>query len=528
VRLLAALLLTATLAQAGVVSGVVFDARKTEPLSKATVTLHARAEPRRWVTTTDSRGVFEFQSIPEGLFDLRVERRGYLPFEAQPNETGPPVVEVPEEGAVEGLRVLLRLPGVLAGTVADEDGAGFAEAVVRARRIRVIDEQAETTFSAEAEADDRGDFRIYGLPPGTYLLDARPPDEKQPASVQVVRQPAPDDPYGQRLDDEVIPVFYPGARDPSQAAPLTLAAGEQRSGLYLRLETRPALTLSGFLNPGLRPDRFRLHRTGYAGTTDEIAPEQMTRQGEFRFRGLTPGAYVLAAEAGLGAQWRGAAQKLDVLDGSIRDYELRLVPAVPLRGKLSISARGLDADVRLTRVDLPAPFSVTGRVEPSGDVRFSRLLPGRYRLEASAYHPERDVHYYLKRARLDGRPAPDHEITVQGETESPNLFLSVELDEAGWIAGGVAVDEPEKLIAVLLDRQDRLEAVARVASNGRFLFEGIAPGERRVLALAGFNPDEHSGAAYWRNVWTRAAKVEVESGREVQVLAPALFADKLQ
>jgi|GEM_PF-2950060 len=519
---------SAATAHAGVVSGIILDARKTEPVFRATVSLTARSGPRRWVTTTDSRGVFEFREIEEGRYDLRVERRGYLPFEAQPNEVGPPFVDVPEDGPVEGLRVLLRLPGVLAGTVADDDGAGFPKAVVRARRIRVVDGQAETTFSAEAEADDQGDFRIHGLPPGAYLVDASPPKDAEPVSVEIVRQPAPDDPYGTRLNDEVLPVFYPGVRDPAQAVSLTILAGEQRGGLYLRMETRKALTLSGEVNPGLRPDRFRLYRSGHAGTLDRITPEQFTTRGHFQFRGLTPGVYVMTAENGIRGAWRGAAQRIEVVDGSIDDYELRLIPAVPLRGLLSVGAKGLEAEIRLERTDLPAPFPVSGRLDPSGQVAFNRLLPGVYRVHARAYDPNKDVHYHLNKVRLGGRPMPDREISLQGEVESDHLVLKLELEKSGWISGGVAVAEPEKLVVAMLDRPDHLEALVRVAPNGRFLFEGVSTGERRVIALSGFNPDEHAGAAYWRSAWTRAARVEVESGREAQVLAPALFADKLQ
>lgn len=525
---LSLLVFTISTADAGVVSGVILDAIKTEPVFRATVTLRARSEPRRWVTTTDSRGVFEFKDIAEGRYDLRVERRGYLPFEAQPNEVGPPFVDVREEGPVEGLRVLLRLPGVLAGTVADDDGAGFPLAVARARRIRVVDGQAETTFSAEAEADDQGHFRIHGLPPGSYLLDVNPPKDSQPISAEIVRQPAPDDPYGTRLDDEVLPVFYPGARDPAQAVPLTILAGEQRGGLYLRMETRPALTLSGDVNPAVRPDRFRLYRAGHAGTIDRITPEQLTTRGHFSFRGLTPGVYVMTAENGAQGNWRGAAQKVEILDSAIDDYELRLIRPVPLRGQLSVSARGLEAEIRLDRTDLPSPFPVQGQLEPSGRLVFNRLLPGSYRVHARAYDPDGDVHYHLSEVRLGGRTVGDREIVIQGEVESDELFLKLELEKSGWIAGAVAVADPEKLIVAMLDKPDHLEALVRVAPSGRFLFEGVSTGERRVVALSGFNPDEHAGEAYWRNAWTRAARVAVESGREVQVLAPAVLADQLR
>ena len=77
--------------------------------------------------------------------------------------------------------VAIKLPrgGVIAGTVADENGLPAFGVQVRVLQYRVV--QGERTLAPVQTAnllgevtDDRGTYRIFGLPPGEYIVSATP------------------------------------------------------------------------------------------------------------------------------------------------------------------------------------------------------------------------------------------------------------------------------------------------------------------------------------------------------------------
>ena len=45
------------------------------------------------------------------------------------------------------------------------------------------------------------------------------------------------------MSDAYLPIYYPNSPDPTLAAPLDLGPGEQRGGVYIRLEPRRALSV---------------------------------------------------------------------------------------------------------------------------------------------------------------------------------------------------------------------------------------------------------------------------------------------
>src|SRR6185503_6364056 len=65
--------------------------------------------------------------------------------------------------------------GVIAGTVRDPRGRPMAGVTVRALKMGFNGVYGERTLSvpsagAQMVTDDRGEYRTYGLPPGSYLV----------------------------------------------------------------------------------------------------------------------------------------------------------------------------------------------------------------------------------------------------------------------------------------------------------------------------------------------------------------------
>lgn len=514
---------------AGEVAGLVLDERKQEPVARATATLVSQQGGGRYVTTTDPDGRFLFRGLPPGRYSLRVSRRGFLDFEGLPGQLGPAAVAVGEgDAGSKELRVLLRLPGAIEGEVVDEDGAPFVEARVRARRVSEVGGETRYTWREEAEVDDEGRFRVFGLPPGRYVVEAAPPPQ-QPLGESVL-QPALDDPDGERLDDAYLPTYYPNAVDPSQAVSVRVGRGEERSGLYIRLVPRRALRLTGSLTGYDGPPRVDLIRIGYGGAVEYLEPSRLSADAGFEFRGLSTGQYVLAAQSGQGAAWVGAAEKLSLTDSHVLDYEVRLRPAIPIFGRVLVAGGGETrpdtAWTTLAPVGMPGDLRLTARASEYGRFSVDRALPGIYRVESEGYSSTDGRRYYLREVRFDGRKLDDHQATVQEGVDAHQL--EVELGQAPTLSGRV-VGEPKgaTVVAWLAERDGPAETVPLEAERS-FYFDGLKPGEGRALALDGFNPDEHGGAEFWNRVWNRGVRITLEDAGEHEALVNLAAAESLR
>src|SRR5262249_22272254 len=112
--------------------------------------------------------------------------------------------------------------------------------------------------------DDRGAFRIYGLPAGDYVLVAvsqSTPDIKTVTPDEVRwamgdgrtgSSPAPTTPPpAAGATNAYVPIYFPGVLDLSAATTITLNAGDERQGLDLQLQTTITAKVEGTL---LDPD----------------------------------------------------------------------------------------------------------------------------------------------------------------------------------------------------------------------------------------------------------------------------------
>jgi hypothetical protein len=158
------------------ISGTVKNAADDAPLARARVMalLQGAAEPRVAITGTD--GKYVLRDLPAGAYTITATRTGFAPytFGQGLEATGMPV-RVAAAQQTTGIDLPLTAGGVIVGRILDEDGAPFAGASVDALITRTQNGN-ETLFSvATAQTDDRGEFRLFGLAPGSYYVSAADP-----------------------------------------------------------------------------------------------------------------------------------------------------------------------------------------------------------------------------------------------------------------------------------------------------------------------------------------------------------------
>jgi hypothetical protein len=206
------------------VSGAVVDADTKLQIAHARVLLTPADRPvtETVVVVTDGTGQFSAR-VPPATYRVFVEHPDYVRHSMSARLT------VAAGTRAAPLTIALTRLGVVTGRVVIETGEPARNVVVSAEsRLAVI---------AETRTNDLGEYRLFGLMPGEYLISAQwdrvPRLEPEPL-LGLLRTGAFIDP--RTLTGEWYPaVFYPGTVDPFKAQPIAVGPGATAAGIDLQL-----------------------------------------------------------------------------------------------------------------------------------------------------------------------------------------------------------------------------------------------------------------------------------------------------
>jgi len=233
-------------------SGRVVEDVTGAPISSAQVMLvpQPRTAPGPVpLTVTDQDGRYTFEGVAPGRYRVDVLKAGILP-PADPADA--PTLTLAAGQVIDDWNVPVRRAGAIAGRILDPFGEPLADVSVRAVQQTASSAASSqpivnSPFSADLavhglqglrpqgfQTNDLGEFRIFGLAPGEYLLSASPQQRLgfQNASA------------GTTL---LASTFYPGVPDTSAAQTIVVTAGETVASVEFRLLTAAGFRVSGIV-----------------------------------------------------------------------------------------------------------------------------------------------------------------------------------------------------------------------------------------------------------------------------------------
>ncbi len=500
----AAFSLTAS-AQRGTASlnGAVVNGITEQPLRDAEVSLQREGGAERLlVTSTVSNGAFQLSGVEPGRYILFASRSGYEPgnyTSSGKNAGRGAVLHVAEGAAIKALTIRLNPMAAVSGRVMDEQGEPMAHVSVEAKRYVYFRGRKQMIAAGQASTDDLGEYRIFGLARGAYMVHAQ---------AQVGGQPV----AGRTFS--YTPVYYPNSLKPESAVPLALAAGQLQRGIDFTLQKVQTFSVQGHVAGAGPGTMVYLAPKGPDGAADmqEKRPVSL-RDGHFEIPSVIPGSYVLAADQ-FGDAAGSARVGIEIRQENVRGVELTLVPMAPVSGRVTLEGPAvaeLAKGMRM-RVGLESRHDgfVVAQAEPdnSGRFQFKGVVPGNYRLAVSNV----PAGLYVKSLR-----AGDADISQNGLDLSQGVFgaeLNVVMSAEGGALKGASLNATGTAVAgvqvvaipVELSRETK-QTVSDQA--GHFEIKDLAPGEYMVLAFEDLERGVEEDGDFMKRFTAKASRVSV-------------------
>ncbi len=483
------------------IRGRVTAAESGAPLRRAQITMASPEAGLRRLTSTDADGRYEFAEVPAGRYVISAAKAGYVTLQSgqqRPFEPGNPIA-VADGETIANVNIALPRGSAITGRIVDEFGEPIAMAQVMAQRYQYgPGGQRRLTFGGGGPltmTDDLGQFRVYGLMPGEYVVSA------------VVRQMGFAVAPGTVNDstEGFAPTFYPGTINLAEAQPVTIGVGQELS-LHITLAAARMARVSGSVVDSLgKPPvgaMVMLRSGSSAFAMMPTATAQVAPDGAFSLANVPPGEHVLDVRPmgrGADAAAEFASMPITVANENISGLRLTTAAGARVKGRVVFDGTapqtgGFGPPRVFAQPEDPQSATVPGMIMGPGggvvaeDGSFELgNLSGKVLFRAAT-----PPNWALRSVTIDGEDMTDIAYEFKG-AQGPSDVRIVLTDKLTEVSGSVTDDRGRALanyVVILLPEEATTGSVAmrftrttRPDQQGAYRVRGLPPGRYVVAAV---------------------------------------------
>jgi len=459
----------------GSVRGKVVNAVNGEPIRKARVMLRSTAG--NYATDADASGNFNFAAAP-GNYEVVASR---------PRFNIASSVDIPRIKLASGQNVtdlVLRLTplGAIAGRIMDSEGDPMPGVGVEALQCIYAKGREQLQSVQTVSVDDRGEYRLFDLLPGRYYIRTA---SSNPIAivggVAVSGSPSTE-------------TFLGDSINAARATPVDVPAGGEISGADIRVLRASGYSVRGRLLGGFgqvsiqRPADQRV-------SSIRIASSMQSTPGRFEFSALTPGTWILRAQAAnlisldrqgrpisVGpSSLREALRVVEIVDRDVDGVELTFAPQSEINGVVKVVG-SVPVTLANQRIQFQgaAGTSFSSVLAADGTFAIRQASPDIYQV---AMNPPGSA--FVTSMKLGDRQFLDRKLDLQqGGAGTLTITVSAEFGQiAGQVSGRQGAPAAGATVMLVPD-QDSPDSYQTVLSDaqGSFSFTGIRPAHYRVFA----------------------------------------------
>ena len=450
-----------------------------------------RFEPAFAKATTDQDGHFQVARLPAGRYRVLVYAGAYYSDTEPryPTDQGKAIM-LAEGESVEGVEIDLRRGGVITGRVSDAQGRPLVQQMVTLSRLDAKGRKLPfySMNFRMLQTDDRGVYRVYGLPAGRYLVavghDARSG-------------------LGTGGGNAYYPLtYYPAETDEAKATVVEVTDGGEASGVDILVGRKEkAFAVSGRIIEAETGKPLANVTFGY-GSLRANGPSLMLRalglrtdsHGEFHIEGIAPGRYlvVLSSEGNESSELVGEETPFEVSDADVTGIEVKARRGASINGNVTVEGineqelPALLSTIRVSFYGMTNPYQrEPTSANPDGSFHLASVPAGRVRIFASNdKNPSGLSQLRVERDGID--QTAGIEVAAGENISGVRIVLAygtgairgqVQLSD-GPLPAGIQIYVQARRLGDNAARDDR---GAQVDSRGHFLIESLPTGQYEVV-----------------------------------------------
>lgn len=451
----------------GSIAGTVVTAdERQQPVRRVSVMLASGQVVTPRTVVTDDVGRFEFTALAAGNYTLVAQKPAWVTAvygSRSPTDSQGVPIAVADGQRVDGLRLPIMRGGVVSGTVRLPGGQPATALSIQIMRVQQVDGRRQLSMvAAPAQTNDLGAYRAFGLAPGDYVVQASSSmnpfagagNTRQVTSAEVrwgdqrlqqaqdASASAPPPPEGPTVTYGTV--YFPGTAFASDAAVVSVRAGEERGNVDFALSVSPTAKVTGSV---IGPDGAPVGGAMVTLESEDIDSSDMLGMmmrmvgsgratsrpdGTFVLSGVMSGRYTLTARAmprrsanaapaspgdaemaeaiammsAMSGMFTGgvenpntlwASERIGVTGQDLGPLGLTLRDGLKVEGSIVVEGGGAPPDVAAIRISVSKPGGAdpasamlarmlnasAGSSKEDGSFAVGGLMPGRYQISVT-------------------------------------------------------------------------------------------------------------------------------------------------
>ncbi len=497
------------------VRGRVVAADTGEPVRFARVTLRLNAAASTtFSASADANGTYEIRNVDPGNYSGTASKAGFVTRNFSRGNNFAPL-QLAEAEEAKDINFSLARAAVISGTVLDDREEPVPHAHVFAMARAYNGAQMTWQQRAQAQTDDRGQFRLHDIPAGRYYLQASY--------------------MGGAIAPHYAPTLFPNAKRLADAQSIKITGGEESAGIKITLHETTVYSVAGTVvddttgtavaaNINLQPEDYS------AGGSSAFANTK--NDGTFRLSEVAPGRYrvfinVRDMEPGSPTN-RNVIRSLDVSDHDIDNAVFHVGPGSTMTGRVIADGGDLPPSLQVQMT------SRDGNGNPNYSRGFTTQADGTFEVkDLNAGHVELNVNsrglimmqpnnpptvapatmpkpFYVRTITVNNQDVTDTGVIVP--EQAATLEVTVTLDFHTGLVTGHTTDPSGNPLAnatvAMIARDPKKRSIARYTNRSRsdaqglFTIAGVIPGDYLILVW----PTDDRGALFDPDVAAIAEK----------------------